>query len=195
MSRTGKLSLIQIVHNSIISVVDVVLLENDLTCLKDILESDKVIKFMWDGRTDCDVFKHCYNINVDNVYDLQVAEVFARRKTGHFAKYTLGITKAIGYAMANNSDYKSMYIAEMEFREKVREMYNADKNMWDKRPLMNELLIYSVNDMKYMPILYKTYSPYSNEANIIKISMNRINKRRDMIEEVVQSIELARIDF
>lgn len=156
--------------------------------IKDIFESMKITKLVFDGRNDCDILKHQYDIYVKKVLDLQVAVILYEKNISHFNREYLPSyeTCVQHYGEIN----KNEMIILSNIKNKVKNLSTTPKGnknfmFWEIRPLSNVLLVYSSLDVKYMINLYNNIKKPSiiiYPAFILLCvdqSLKRINKQRN----------------
>jgi hypothetical protein len=72
----GKLGLVQVGVEDDIYIIDVIKYKEALLGLKKILEDNRLIKVMWDGRKDFSELWHGHRIHLRNVIDLQLVRIY-----------------------------------------------------------------------------------------------------------------------
>ncbi|CAD7966747.1 unnamed protein product [Amoebophrya sp. A120] len=72
--------------------------------LKQVLESDKVIKSWFDCRNDTDALWAQFGILPKNIFDLQVADAALRKTRGFSVKFVIGLTKAVAQYVFNKGN-------------------------------------------------------------------------------------------
>ena len=72
----GKLGLVQVGVHDDIFIIDVIKYKEALPALKEILEDNRLIKVMWDGRNDFSELWHGHRIHLRNVIDLQLVRIY-----------------------------------------------------------------------------------------------------------------------
>jgi hypothetical protein len=72
----GKLGLVQVGVGDDIYIIDVIKYREALPGLKKILEDNRLIKVMWDGRNDFSELWHGHRIHLRNVIDLQLVRIY-----------------------------------------------------------------------------------------------------------------------
>jgi len=178
LSRKGKISIIQICAENCNDVIifDITTLQKDAFNygtynLKYLLESSNVTKLFWDVRMDCDALYYLYNISPNKIMDVQVVYIRAYSNS----KYLTGLTKAINEL--NCISYEDGKRSE-EIKEKGKKLWAPEKGgsyeIWEKRPLLEDLKIYAAEDVKYLYKIYETASKTVNIAKAFKTSSERI---------------------
>lgn len=163
VSRHGTLSIITILvrPQNKIYLIDVTSLGRDTfttkstnknLALKDVLESDSIIKVFFDIRNDSDALFGLHNIYVQNIEDLQLFE-FASRT---FSKRCVhGLKKCI------ETDLNLPYSEKQEWlraKEKVQGRFRSGNfAAFDERPMSGEMIQYCAQDVVYMPRLREMY--------------------------------------
>jgi exonuclease 3'-5' domain-containing protein 1 len=165
LGRSGTISLIQIATGNRVYIFDVTTLKERVfeLGLKDILESDDIIKVLYDARADCDALWNIYKILLSNIIDLQVLcmeEVYDNERL-------IGL---VGIIM------RSIMLKEVRWKlitekEAGKVIYNQLPNGFDTRPLPISLMYYAMMDVTIMMKLFEEF-------------FFRINPNSDTLKEV-----------
>lgn len=154
LGRNGNVSLIQIytgAADSPIYVFDILLVPNAPQLLRPLLESRDQIIYVWDPRADSDALYNLFDgIKMSRVICLQLAETAYGRQYGETRPYVHGLGRVLSENLPLASAEKAAAL-----KSKGREMIMADTGVFNKRPLPEELLHYSANDVAFLPYLKK----------------------------------------
>jgi len=126
-----RLNLIQVGTKNRIIIVDSQQIE-DLSILKNILNSSEITKIFHSSRGDISVLFNCLNTKINNIFDTQLAYSFIHRDT-----------RQISY-----KDLVSRYF----YRNLSKSQTTSD---WEKRPLSKEQLLYASEDVRYLGDIFK----------------------------------------
>ncbi|KDQ53925.1 hypothetical protein JAAARDRAFT_182707 [Jaapia argillacea MUCL 33604] len=149
-----------------------------ITPLFELLRSKEVKKVMWDGRMDFIAILDAFGVGIENVVDLQVAEVVSRgivrgeeekqrlrRLASNFFGFQAvkvdpkrfeGIHLAIG--MQKCLDQNKLG-GGIEKDPEVTAMHKANKTgVWMDRPLSHQLLRYAATDIYLLSILHESFT-------------------------------------
>ncbi|KAK5102658.1 hypothetical protein LTS08_003458 [Lithohypha guttulata] len=123
--------------------------------LKSILESNVIIKVFFDVRNDSDaLFKH-FGIQLQGVVDLQLMEYY---QPGRYGTYLLGLQACIERDCALPADAMEIWRSEKSaMHARFDETRGDAQSLFQKRPLPDELIKYSANDVMHLPALYRAY--------------------------------------
>ena len=113
-----------------------------------IMQSKKILKVIHSARQDIEVINYALGINILNVFDTQIA----------FNSIYGGQT--IGY---NN-------LVDKLFKIKLSKKHQLSD--WTKRPLSSEQINYAINDVYYLPKIYKKLLQQTRKKNLL----NKIKK-------------------
>ncbi|CAD7950138.1 unnamed protein product [Amoebophrya sp. A120] len=163
LCRSGQLCLIQLTLSqspTIVYVIDVFHLTNICvagvctakgTSLKTILESEAIEKVWFDPRNDADALYHQFGVYPKNIFDLQLAEVASRRSQGLNVAYVQGLNKVLFHCSALDNTQKkfSEHIGALG-KNLFEPACGGDYNIFTKRPLDPQILVYSAHDARYM---------------------------------------------
>jgi len=126
------------------------------TTLKSVLESEEYEKVWFDPRNDVDALYHQFSVYPKRIFDLQLAEVATRRSSGLTVNYVAGLNKALFQCNALNQVQRkfSEHIG-MVGKNLFEPSCGGDYEIFQKRPLDPQILVYSAHDARYMLELRK----------------------------------------
>lgn len=166
LGRSGSISILSLyaVHKGIISLVDVYKLGKAAfsnpqpgkhTSLRAILESPSIRKVFFDVRNDSDALFSHYDIRPDGIRDLQLMELATRSGS---KKYVAGLAKCI----KRDSPISNLRKAEWKRRkDEVTRSFDPRKGgryeVFNKRPLPEDIIEYCAADVSQLLGLYSTY--------------------------------------
>lgn len=125
------------------------------TTLQDILESNKIPKVFFDVRNDSDALYTHFGIELDGIQDVQLMELATR----FFAKtYLNGLAKCIEC----DGNLTSTERRECrEIKNKGRALFAPERGgsyeVFNIRPLAEDMRAYCVQDVQFLPRLYANY--------------------------------------
>ncbi|CAK8999295.1 unnamed protein product [Durusdinium trenchii] len=175
LSRSGQLCLVQLTCSDVPSrvyVLDVHVLPRSLhiatpkgLSIKTILEDPLILKIWFDPRNDVDALYHQFGIEPHNIFDLQLAEVAARRSKGLTVNFVFSLQKCLAGCDRLDQSQKSF----AEFINKCgKQLFEPEKGgsyeIFQKRPLLDQILVYAAHDSRYLQLLYAYYE-LPNEWN------------------------------
>ena len=188
LSRHGSVSIIQIfvLPSKHVFLVDVFILKEAAfstsnrsgTSLRSILESALVPKVFFDVRNDSDALFAHFQISLAGVYDVQLLEVASRRS---WKERVTGLTKCIEKDAQLRPEASASWKATKEkgllhFAPE----YGGSHQVFNSRPMLQEIVDYCTQDVVYLPNLLEVYSR--------KISREWMEKVRDKTDErIVES--------
>jgi exonuclease 3'-5' domain-containing protein 1 len=163
----------------------------------DILRSESVFKVMFDGRMDASELLHGHGVQLRNVLDLQVADIFSREKRGESVEKRLGrlvgflpedeirrnrahylqVQKLNGLESALEeygvlSDGKGCELGPIYCDSFVERLVDVDHSRWLRRPLEKSALRYAAADIHKICLLYETFvkSGYITPDSLVRQS-------------------------
>ena len=171
LNRSGQLCLLQMTCSdmpSVVYVVDVYVLPQALhlkspkssrgISLQTILEDQRILKLWFDPRNDVDALFHQFQIRPQHVFDLQLAEVAGRRSKGLQVHFVPSLQKCV--AGCDRLDCRQKQFADFINRS-GKQLFEPDHGgsyeVFQKRPLLDDLLVYAAHDCRYMHMLYQCY--------------------------------------
>lgn len=129
--------------------------------LKSVLESENIVKVVFDVRNDSDAMFSHFGINLQGVIDLQLMEYFQPRRLG---RQLLGLQACIerdgGFGPDVLHDWIRTKTNMLKEHDKTSE---SSKPLFQQRPLPDLYLKYSVGDVVHLPRLYQLYRSGLNQ--------------------------------
>jgi exonuclease 3'-5' domain-containing protein 1 len=166
LCRSGSISILQILVLPLDKtyLVDVhVLKDNAFTTmgeegqtLKDVLESATIPKVFFDVRNDSDALFSHFGVNLVCIQDIQLMQLATRT---YNRKYVNGLSKCIEKDITMTASEKRQW---MEGKGKGKRLFapelGGSYEVFNERPLPEEIAIYCTQDVRFMPKLWKHYS-------------------------------------
>jgi exonuclease 3'-5' domain-containing protein 1 len=123
--------------------------------LKGILESDSIPKVFFDVRCDSDVLFRHFRINLAGIHDIQLMELATRNSS---KKFINGLSKCIDRDLSLTTSEKQAWEV---VKEKGRNLFAPERGgsyeVFNTRPLSNDMLLYCIQDVQFMPKLWRHY--------------------------------------
>lgn len=124
--------------------------------LKTVLESTRIPKVIFDIRNDSDALFSLFQISVAGIKDLQLMELASR--TGS-RRLVHGLARCIendsGMGLAKENEWRIS-------KELGRRLFAPEKGgryeVFNERPLKQEIVQYCKNDVALLPVLYRVYN-------------------------------------
>ena len=198
LCRTGEICILQVaLPNHRVFLFDICALRADAFeagGLREILSGPSPLKLMYDCRADADALFHQYRVQLDGVYDLQVALVKARM---NLAQKLPGLAVCIFRCCGETSPEAESFklgkdrgagVCVMSLRLIVARalivtfsaMFSPERGgnyeVWRQRPLHSELLSYCAQDVSMLFSCYEVLrrAPNGAEAAVVAIARQRI---------------------
>ncbi|KAI4274297.1 MAG: hypothetical protein L6R38_006147 [Xanthoria sp. 2 TBL-2021] len=128
------------------------------TTLKSVLESNAISKVFFDVRTDSDALYAHFGIKLAGIQDIQLMEL-ATRNLGPPSKYLNGLAKCIEKDVSMAMNEKQRWKA---VKEKGLRLFDPNRGgsyeVFNTRPLSEDIRAYCVQDVKLMPKLWAVYN-------------------------------------
>ncbi|CAL3966907.1 unnamed protein product [Diplocarpon coronariae] len=127
--------------------------------LRSIFESPQILKVFFDVRNDSDALFAHFSVALAGVVDLQLLELGSRK--GGLARKRLanGLAQCIKYHASLTLEEKEAWGA---IKERGRGLFAPEKGgsyeVFDERPLAEEIRAYCVQDVQFLPGLWKLYT-------------------------------------
>jgi exonuclease 3'-5' domain-containing protein 1 len=124
--------------------------------LKGILESGSIPKVFFDVRNDSDALFSHFDINLAGVRDIQLMELATRTYNRRLVK---GLAKCIERDISLTVSEREVW---KESKEKGLNLFAPERGgsyeVFNARPLSKDLLLYCIQDVHFMPKLWRYYN-------------------------------------
>ncbi len=187
LSRHGSISILQlfVLPMSHAYLIDVHTLGKDTFCtaaadgtttLKTILESGAIPKVFFDVRADSDALYGLFGIDLKGVQDIQLMELGSR---GSNKRLVHGLAKCIEQDAVMSISERQSFKA---FKEAGTRLFDPQKGgsyeVFNERPLKDELVKYCVQDVVCMPALWLLYSRRLSTTWAEKVEVETVKRIR-----------------
>lgn len=129
--------------------------------LKDILQSETIPKVFFDVRNDSDALFAHFGIKLAGIQDLQLMELGAR--TNRPRKYVSGLANCIEKDLGLTAAEKQLW---KETKEKGLNLFAPERGgsyeVFNTRPLTDAVTQYCIQDVRFLPILWRRYQNNMN---------------------------------
>ena len=174
ISRSGKLTIIQLGTNSNCYLLDILspAKEEILKFAKTILEDKDIVKIIHDPAADSDGLFHSHGIRVENVHDTQAWHMVIK---GPSQKPNLNATLTAFACGANDARDSSVYARNPSF--------------WATRPITKEMKEWASGDVQFLFDLYDEQTKIATTAQkekAVDMSNKRNSAMRDSITRDIQ---------
>ena len=197
MSRTGPVTVVQCATRDAIYLIDVQSLggrafgDRNAGGLRDVLESSEApMKLMFDCRMDSDALFHQFDVRLENVMDVQVLDVAARRALGKMIDRVAGIVKCAGTHLTS----AETAVAD-DLKVRVKKLYAVEEStLWADRPLTDDVRRYAALDVYLLLKLHEKIMFDLREdkddwvARTLKESSRRVLAFRELDVAVEQGV-------
>ncbi|KAJ5379259.1 exonuclease [Penicillium cosmopolitanum] len=151
-------------------------LDSRETTLKRILESNEIKKVFFDVRNDSDALFAHYGIHLAGIHDLQSMELVTR---SYSKKFVTGLGKGIETdAPITPTERLDWTRAKERGRELFAPECGGKYEVFNNRPLSQDILQYCCQDVEFLPTLWKTYDDKMTSKKrecVVKESIRRVN--------------------
>lgn len=166
LSRHGSISIIQLFHLPLsrVFLIDIFILQEaafDIsnlygTTLRSVLESPTIPKVFFDVRNDADALFAHFNVLLQNVHDIQLLEVATR--SGSKDRVT-GLRDCIQHDARLSVEAQLKWKATKETGTTLfSEQDGGSYEVFNVRPMLQDIIDYCVQDVVHLPILWEVYS-------------------------------------
>lgn len=192
LGRHGTISLLTLFDypNDRVSLIDVTKLGSaafdtaipDGTSLQTILESGSIFKAFFDVRCDSNALHGLYGINVAGIWDIQLMELASRLGP---RRHVNGLARCIETDAVMGIEQKKNWT---NVKEAGRRLFDPQQGgsyaVFDQRPLSTSMQAYSVQDVTYLPQLWKLYASRLRRGwvdEIMKETESRLQWSRGLV--------------
>ena len=155
LSRFGSITMINIGTRDLVYLIDVLKIGNIVfdDGLRSILEDSEIEKLMFDCREDADALLHLHKTKLDGILDVQILEASNR-------VYRKGYTKvrSLKHCLELNIADDTLLNIKLQGRASMC----SSSNVWEKRPLDENMLKYASVDIL---ALFKLYDKLSSRMS------------------------------
>jgi hypothetical protein len=175
LGRDGVITLLQIGVNDksvicfdILALGDQEVFEN----LKPIFESKRICKLCYDCRTDGDVLKSKYGVQLNCVYDIQVLYTFLFQKEGD--PFLKGLHHALQEpGIVRPESTKKVMLQKKKIKESLQKI---GSQIFLERPIPENVLMYCVSDVVYLYKMFYHWHHLVDFRVVLQASMYRLYK-------------------
>jgi exonuclease 3'-5' domain-containing protein 1 len=166
LSRTGKITLLQIAVPKKIFLIDVMTAGGKEVFidggLKDVIQSEEILKLAYDVRMDSDALFHQHDVLIKNVLDLQLLDIAIRRASGNMVEHLPSLSKTVSRRLTN----AEVLVCE-DLKKRVKNMYTSieDGDLWARRPLSDDARRYAALDAWVLMKLDQAMRPSGTTAS------------------------------
>ncbi|SCM04707.1 3'-5' exonuclease, putative [Plasmodium chabaudi adami] len=158
IGRNGTVSIIQVCAKDIY-IFDLYKCDNSylfVKYLKELFENKNIIKVAHDCREDCSILFNQYNINLNNIFDTQIAYNLILKKSKK-ELYQISYDDLLYKCLFLNNNHKIYF----------HKIISLDNKIYLKRPISKELIHYAVQDVLYLkPLMLNLVGTLRNIENV-----------------------------
>jgi len=123
--------------------------------LRQLLETTNVIKVVHDFRQDADALWHQFRVQVREVFDCQLCDVFIRRLAGYRTQYVQGSARLLSAHGIEAETVPGYGLLTPDMKLRIHERFSEDRHLWERRPLPKDMIQYAKADVLPLPRLYR----------------------------------------
>eukprot|EP00927_Polykrikos_kofoidii_P021524 TRINITY_DN20332_c0_g1_i1.p1 TRINITY_DN20332_c0_g1~~TRINITY_DN20332_c0_g1_i1.p1 ORF type:complete len:795 (-),score=112.28 TRINITY_DN20332_c0_g1_i1:112-2352(-) len=140
--------------------------------LRDILESEQIMKLVFDPRMDADALLNCYGVRLAGVFDLQV--FFCWSSNRNF-EYLPGMSKVVHNVVGlGHAARERLTTIKQRGRSCFVPELGGFMRAWENRPLPDILIDYAAADVDVLFAIYDEWRDVVDEGRIAEISKKRL---------------------
>eukprot|EP00033_Pygsuia_biforma_P000309 GCRY01000377.1.p1 GENE.GCRY01000377.1~~GCRY01000377.1.p1 ORF type:complete len:608 (+),score=133.82 GCRY01000377.1:385-2208(+) len=145
--------------------------------LKELLESRRMDKLIFDSRNDSDALWHLYSIALQGVVDIQIlACMLERQQNGNDQQqeFLVGFGRALQLLNISVDERESAQQVKKAGKTLFYSTMGSDHSIWDLRPLPAMLLKYAANDVHYLFDMYHQWQALIPMLRLRRLSQQRV---------------------
>lgn len=181
LCRDGQLCLVQLSDGSATWLVDVVALGKDAFedgGLKEVLESETLLKVGYDGRADADALYWQHGVRLRNMYDIQIASCKRQdAEQGRRDRFVHGLGKAISVFLRDDPVRASkLSKTKQAGLHAFAPEHGGSYDVWVDRPLPPSLVEYAAADVDLLLAMKTAWQRFSPVGPNVVTASTRIEK-------------------
>ncbi|CAG8616226.1 5007_t:CDS:2, partial [Acaulospora colombiana] len=147
-----------------------------------ILQSDAIVKVVFDGRMDASELYHGYNVTLQRVVDLQIADIVSRSRRGESTVKQLERLRGSlprreiednGSLLGKVQKLNGLVPALLEHGVNVGSKTRIDHSKWMERPLVEEYQNYAAEDVVLLLLLHEALMKKKLIDGLIEVQSGR----------------------
>ena len=185
LCRTGELCLAQVARRSgPVLLLDIVTMGAEEAFeagrLRELLESECVLKIGYDGRADADALFHRHACMMCNFYDVQVAfGLWRDAKNDRWDPFVKGLKRAMEECTSiEPAQKKEMAALQDEGRCIFAPERGGSYEAWMTRPMDKRLMEYAAADVQHLHAMKDEWGSHVDLEDVIFIATERIKEVR-----------------
>ena len=199
LCRSGVLCIVQIApKQGAVLLIDIETIGNaafDEGRLRELLESQSLIKLCYDCRADADALYHLHGVTPHNLFDLQVAYCTKRDVESHrrdpFLKGLGNALQGLGLGSAQSRQLEQV-------KNKGLALFAPEKGgsyeVWRQRPLPQDLIDYASLDVAYLHVMFEKWARFVPANQMRELTEARVKRAVDG-RIAAKGKHMARKDF
>ena len=180
LCRSGELCIAQLATTKQTFIVDIVAMGKAAFTagrLGALLESNDVLKVIYDGRSDADSLFHQFGVQIANVYDVQIASVERQCKLqGRRDRFVHGLGKAMGRFEEEQCVVSTNGAIKQAGKKLFAPELGGSYDVWKDRPLNPVLVEYAAIDVVVLHSMKDAWMKHSPVASNKLIAGRRLAK-------------------
>eukprot|EP00928_Gymnodinium_smaydae_P011698 TRINITY_DN14291_c0_g2_i1.p1 TRINITY_DN14291_c0_g2~~TRINITY_DN14291_c0_g2_i1.p1 ORF type:complete len:347 (-),score=37.25 TRINITY_DN14291_c0_g2_i1:314-1258(-) len=148
----------------------------DVGGLKEVLESERICKVLFDGRADADALYHRHRVQLRGAYDLQIHH--ALRYSSSHDRYVKGLQKCLDDSGAVPvPDRLRVQRIKEEGKRLFAPELGGNSNVWMRRPMASKLIEYAAVDVRHLLAIKEMWRGASTTA-VFRVTRDRLQGAR-----------------
>ena len=183
LSRHGSISIIQFfnVSKNQVFLIDIFVLQQAAfdtpnwsgITLRSILESEIIPKVFFDVRNDSDALFAHFNISLRGTHDVQLLKA----ATQPWAKWLPGLRQCIEHdAQLSVNVLKDWQTVKANGRKLFSAEHGGSYEVFNVRPLLQDIITYCAQDVVHLPILWSTYSAKLSKSWLKRVEAETVKR-------------------
>jgi len=145
--------------------------------LRELLESETLMKLCYDCRADADALHHLHGVTPHNLFDLQIAYCTKRDRDSLRRDPYL---KGLGHALQDLSLGSAQAQQLEQVKNKGLALFVPEKGgsyeVWRQRPLQQALIDYAALDVAYLHDMFQKWARFVPASQMRELSAGRVQR-------------------
>jgi cold shock CspA family protein len=165
--------------------------------LKALLESEDVLKLVYDGRSDADALHHLHGCGLRHVVDVQILFTLALdEERGVRTELVPGLSRALGACPELAFTHEGKALADL--KRAVQALFvpelGGSYDVWKERPMRPALIEYAAADVVHLHCMHAAWGQFCDDVTMVRLGAQRI-ERVVRAESRTEGKHLTRRDF
>lgn len=147
----------------------------DQGCLRELFQSERILKVIFDGRADNDALFHLHRVVIRPAYDLQILHALCNSTSED--RFVKGLQRCLDDSgVVRDSERLRLH----QLKEDGKRLFAPDCGgscaVWAQRPLQTLLINYAAADVRFLMPMKRAWGSASLDNRVLSLTSARIDK-------------------